>query len=110
LEKLDSCGALERDRIQTAITSESENPMKRIIPALIFAALIGGSAQVIADEAPAAATPAPSHKQFMKDCMAKAKAANNGTSEQDMRKACRDQLKASMGDTAQPNQPVVPAH
>jgi hypothetical protein len=43
----------------------------------------------------------------MKDCMAKAKAANNGTSELDMKKACRDQWKTTMGNA---KQPVTPAH
>jgi hypothetical protein len=49
----------------------------------------------------------PDQKQFMKDCMAKAKAANNGMSEQDMKKSCKEQLKASMGN---PPPPVTPAH
>ncbi len=43
----------------------------------------------------------------MKDCMAKAKASNNGMSEKDMKKACQEQLKANMGS---PSQPVTPAH
>jgi hypothetical protein len=47
------------------------------------------------------------HKQFMKGCMTNARAANNGTSEQDMKKACKDQLKSTMGN---PDQPVTPAH
>lgn len=49
----------------------------------------------------------PDQKQFMKDCMTKARAANNGMSEQDMKKSCKDQLKASMGS---PPEPVTPAH
>jgi hypothetical protein len=49
----------------------------------------------------------PDQKQFMKDCMTKARAANNGMSEQDMKKSCKDQLKASMGN---PSEPVAPAH
>jgi hypothetical protein len=49
----------------------------------------------------------PDQKQFMKDCMTKARAANNGMSEQDMKKSCKEQLKASMGN---PPEPVTPAH
>jgi hypothetical protein len=49
----------------------------------------------------------PDQKQFMKDCMTKARAANNGMSEQDMKKSCKDQLKASMGNAPEP---VTPAH
>lgn len=95
-----------------------EVPMNRAISALILAATVGCGMQALADETP----PHPSaadqssadqqaqktaQRQFMKDCMAKAKAANNGMSEKDMRKACRDQWKASMGN---PEQPVTPAH
>jgi hypothetical protein len=47
--------------------------------------------------------------QMMKDCMAKQKAANNGMSVQDMRKSCKDQIKAKVDHPAD-SQPVVPAH
>jgi hypothetical protein len=36
-----------------------------------------------------------------------AKAALNGMSEQDMKKACMDQWKSTMGS---PDQPITPAH
>jgi hypothetical protein len=89
--------------------------MNRAISALILAATVGFGTQAMAGEAPSttgqstADQPAQKsgHKQFMEDCMAKAKAANNGTSEKDMRQACRDQWKASMGNS---KQPVTPAH
>jgi hypothetical protein len=94
--------------------------MNRTTPALALAVLIGFSVQAMADSSPAdqnapadqntsadQSTQTPAHKQYMKDCMAKAKAANNGTSDKDMRKACRDQLKSTMGN---PDQPVTPAH
>jgi len=82
--------------------------MSRTLTTLIFAGLLGFGVQAMADE-PAISDQAPtSHKHFMKKCMAKAKAANNGMSETDMKKACRDQLKASVDD---PNkEPVAPAH
>lgn len=47
-----------------------------------------------------------SQKAFMKDCMNKAKQSNNGMSEKDMHKSCRDQLKANVG---KPQKPVTPA-
>jgi hypothetical protein len=81
--------------------------MKRSICTLLIATIIGaGVAQ--ADNASSDQTmQKPDQKQFMKDCMAKAKAANNGMSAQDMRKSCKDQLKAAMGN---PQPPVTPAH
>jgi hypothetical protein len=96
--------------------------MTRSLCALVVAGLMGFGV-ALADEPPAPAddTPAatdqptatdqtlqkPDQQQFMKHCMAKAKAANNGTSEVDMKKACKAQLKANMGN---PAQPVTPAH
>jgi hypothetical protein len=52
----------------------------------------------LADDTSTTGNQTPEQKQFMKDCMGKAKAANNGMSEQDMKKSCKDQLKASMGN------------
>jgi hypothetical protein len=82
--------------------------MNRTISTLAVAAVFSFAVQAVADNTSAdQTTQTPAHKQFMKDCMAKAKAANNGTSEQDMKKACKDQLKSTMGA---PDQPVTPAH
>ncbi len=83
--------------------------MKRTITALIFAGLLSVGLQAGAQDA---SSMPPSHltpqqKQFLTDCMTKAKAANNGMSEQDMKKSCMDQLKASMD---KPADPVTPAH
>jgi hypothetical protein len=47
---------------------------------------------------------------MMKDCMAKAKASNNGMSEQDMKKSCRDQIKAKVDHPNDNSAPVTPAH
>jgi Spy/CpxP family protein refolding chaperone len=47
-----------------------------------------------------------SQKAFMKDCMSKAKQANNGMSVTDMHKSCKQQLKANVGDS---KKPVTPA-
>jgi hypothetical protein len=85
--------------------------MKRTIFALLVAGMMGGAAmQAVADDTSPTGDQTPQktdQKQFMKDCMAKAKAANNGMSEQDMKKACKEQLKTNMGN---PTQPVTPAH
>jgi hypothetical protein len=84
---------------------------------LVVAGVLGFGV-ALADDPPAPASPdqqtssdqpvqKPAQQQFMKDCMTKARAANNGTSEQDMKKACKQQLKTNMGN---PSQPVTPAH
>jgi hypothetical protein len=83
--------------------------MNRSICALLITVVMGAGV-AMADDTSTPADQAPQktdQKQFVKDCMAKAKAANNGMSEQDMKKSCKDQLKASMGN---PAQPVTPAH
>jgi hypothetical protein len=84
-------------------------PMSRTLKTLLFAGLLSFGIQAMADEASSSSDQAPqSHKQLMKDCMAKAKAANNGMSEKDMKKACREQLKATADS---PNkEPMTPAH
>jgi hypothetical protein len=83
--------------------------MNRTISALIIAGLVGVGMQAVADDASTPDQPAQKadHKQFMKDCVAKAKAAHNGMSEEDMKKACMDQWKSSMGN---PDKPITPAH
>jgi hypothetical protein len=93
--------------------------MKRIISSLMCAGLMTVGIQAIADDSPPSnsgsnATSTPStikvHK-MMKDCMAKQRQANNGMSEEDMKKSCKDQIKAKVDnpDTGD-SQPVVPAH
>jgi hypothetical protein len=101
--------------------------MKRTITVLALAGTIGFGMQAFADEPPADQTAPPSsqsmaseesmstdqaapvdQQQFMKDCMAKAKTANNGMSQKDMKKSCTQQLKTSVGGQSQ--QPVTPAH
>ena len=83
--------------------------MNRSICALLIAATMGfgvalaDDTSTMGDQTPQK----PDQQKFMKDCMAKAKAANNGMSEKDMKKTCQEQLKASMGN---PTQPVTPAH
>jgi hypothetical protein len=83
--------------------------MNRSICALLVTAMMGLGV-ALADDTSTMSDQTPQktdQKQFMKDCMAKAKAANNGMSEQDMKKSCEAQLKANMGN---PTQPVTPAH
>jgi hypothetical protein len=82
--------------------------MKRTACAVLITTVFGAGV-ALADN-PSTSDPTtqkPDQKQFMKDCMTKARAANNGMSEQDMKKSCKDQLKASMGN---PPEPVTPAH
>jgi hypothetical protein len=87
--------------------------MNRLIPTFILAGFTAFGMQAVADNTPPDQSPADQpaqksdQKEFMKDCMAKAKAAHNGMSEDDMKKACMDQWKSSMGN---PNQPITPAH
>jgi hypothetical protein len=73
---------------------------------LIIAGVVGFGLQAVADDTSADQQKA-EQKQFMKDCMAKARAAHNGMSEEDMKKACMDQWKSSMGN---PDKPITPAH
>ena len=83
--------------------------MNRSIFALLVTAMMGAG-MALADDTSTMSGQTPQtsqQKQFMKDCIAKAKAANNGMSENDMKKSCEEQLKASMGN---PAQPVTPAH
>jgi hypothetical protein len=84
-----------------------EKPMNRTISALIIAGAVGFGFQALADTPADQPAQNADQKQFMKDCMEKAKAANNGMSEKDMHKACMDQWKSAMGN---PNQPITPAH
>jgi hypothetical protein len=82
--------------------------MNRTISALIVTGLLGFGVQALADDTSAdQPTQKAEYKQFMKDCMAKAKAANTGMSEQDMKKTCMDQWKSAMGN---PDKPITPAH
>jgi hypothetical protein len=80
--------------------------MKRTISVLIAAGVLGFGMQVFADDTSADQQKA-EQKQFMKDCMAKARAAHTGMSEADMKKDCMDQWKSSMGN---PDKPITPAH
>jgi hypothetical protein len=82
--------------------------MNRSIFALLVAAMMGAGVALADNTSMGGQTPqTPQQKQFMKDCIAKAKSANNGMSENDMKKSCEEQLKASMGN---PAEPVTPAH
>jgi hypothetical protein len=80
--------------------------MNRTIFALIAAGLVGFGTPAVADNTSADQQKA-EQKQFMKDCMEKARAAHTGMSEEDMKKACMDQWKSSMGN---PDKPITPAH
>ena len=81
--------------------------MNRTIFALIAAGLVGFGMQAVGEGDNTADQQKAEQKQFMKECMEKAKAAHTGMSEEDMKKACRDQWKSSMGN---PDKPITPAH
>lgn len=90
--------------------------MKNVITVMMFASLVGFGLNAVADDPPASDSSSASstatsnttaNKKFMHDCMVKAKAANNGMSQQDMKKSCKDQLKTSAGEA---KEPVVPQH
>lgn len=82
--------------------------MRLVIPAVMSAALVGAAAPVLADS-PTGAQPK-TNQRMMKECMKKQKAANNGMSEKDMQKACKDQIKANVDQPDKSSEPVVPAH
>jgi hypothetical protein len=98
--------------------------MKRLIPGILCAGLLCAALPAMADDPPSSAgsnpstspnsdstPPATVHaKHMMKECMAKARQANNGMSEQDMKKTCKDQIKAKMDNPDDNSQPYVPAH
>jgi hypothetical protein len=86
--------------------------MNRIISTLLVVAAMGAGAQAFADDtssSTASGTTMNTH-QMMKDCMAKAKAANNGMSEEDMKKSCKDQIKAKVDHPDDSSPTVTPAH
>src|SRR5579862_6817896 len=99
--------------------------MNRTISAAVLAGMMGLGLQAVADEPPAdqpsadqtappssdsmaseqslnTTQPTPAdQQQFMKDCMARAKASNNGMSQKDMKKSCTQQYKTSLGQSTQ---------
>jgi hypothetical protein len=83
--------------------------MNRTVAALLLSGLVSAGAPAFADDS----TPAnsnPTTKQQMKDCMTKARQSNNGMSDQDMKKSCRDQIATNMAHPDQQSQPITPAH
>jgi hypothetical protein len=88
--------------------------MHRTITALLLTGTICVGVPALADDSPNTSNPPPSattnmHHQMMKDCMAKAKASNNGMSELDMKKSCKDQIKAKVDHPDDTSPPVTPA-
>jgi hypothetical protein len=85
--------------------------MNRMITALLVAGLMGTGMQAFADDT--ATPPANGEHQMMrkmmKECMAKAKAANNGMSKKDMRKSCHDQIKSKLDHPGDTSPPATPA-
>jgi Spy/CpxP family protein refolding chaperone len=82
---------------------------KNITIAVASTLLLGVAPFTMADDSSTAPQPK-TNQQMMKECMKKQKAANNGMSEADMKKSCRDQIKANVDHPDAPAEPVVPAH
>ena len=82
---------------------------RTVLIAVASTAVLGVVSPSIADDS-ATGTPPKTNEQLMKECMKKQKAANTGMSEADMRKSCKDQIKAHVDDPNAPAEPVVPAH
>jgi len=49
--------------------------------------------------------PVKTHKQMMKDCMAKERSTNTGASEDDMRKTCREKIKSYNNHPSETSEP-----
>ena len=82
---------------------------RTVMIALASTALLGVAPFTMANDSATAPRPK-TNQQLMKECMKKQRAANNGMSEDDMRKSCRDQIKANVDNPNAPAEPVVPAH
>jgi hypothetical protein len=82
--------------------------MNRTVIALLLTGLLSVGASAFADDT--SPPPNAEMKQQMKDCMDKARQSNNGMSDKDMRKSCRDQIAANVAHPDQQSQPVTPAH
>jgi hypothetical protein len=82
---------------------------KTVVIAAASTVLLGVAPLTMADDSATAPQPKTNH-QMMKECMKKQKAANNGMSDADMKKSCRDQIKANVDHPDAPAEPVVPAH
>jgi hypothetical protein len=67
--------------------------MKYKAISFLVAAMVGGSFQVLADDANSD-RPVMNHHQMMKDCLAKEKAANSAASDEDLKKTCQEKIKA----------------
>jgi hypothetical protein len=71
--------------------------MNRIVAFVLFGGLasagFGAASLARADDANSA-RPNVTHKQMMKDCMDRERAANSGASEQDVKKTCREKIKS----------------
>jgi hypothetical protein len=89
--------------------------MNRMIGTLMVVGAMGVGMQAMAEDPSSTTSNTASGAnmnthQMMKDCMAKAKASNNGMSEQDMKKSCKDQVKAKVDHPDDTSPTMTPAH
>jgi hypothetical protein len=69
-----------------------EKAMKYKAIALLAAGMAGVCLQALADDAPTA-QPQMTHKQMMKDCITKERAAKSSASDADLKKTCEAKIK-----------------
>ena len=67
--------------------------MRALISAVVLTAFTGLGIQAVADDTNTD-RPVESHRQMMKECVAKERAANSAASTEDLKKICRDKIKS----------------
>jgi hypothetical protein len=77
--------------------------MKHALTPIIVTALILAGTQAFADDATPSDSMTNQHKQMMQDCMAKQKAKNNNMSTDDMKQACKAEVKTKMNNAQMNN-------
>jgi superoxide dismutase len=94
--------------------------MNRMINTLLLAGAMAVGAQAMAQEQAqntsrdnpnsSSSSGSINTHEMMRECMAKAKKSNNGMSEQDMKKACQDQIKSQVDHPNQKKETVTPQY
>jgi hypothetical protein len=78
--------------------------MRGSISAVVLTALTGLGVQAIADDTNSD-RPVQSHKQMMKDCVAKERAANTTASTESLKKTCEEKIKSYNDHPSETNPP-----
>ena len=80
--------------------------MRRAIAIAVFTGLVAQAGLVFADDANSD-RPIESHKQMMRDCMDRERAAKTGASTEDMKRICREKIKSYVNH---PSETLPPPH